>query len=100
MTGPRIKLTYLDNEWEILHDMAVNKGSKNFRSYLNNRIHLLAKKNVSLLTSDKKHNDFIIPYDICAEIIAIARQRQIPLASVIRWYVADPLLKEYYDKIK
>lgn len=98
-----IKLTYLLNEWDILDTMCQKKGAHNFRTYINTRLHILAKACPAIeerLMVEKRSVNYIIPPDLCLSLMSFANHRDIPLAALVRWYISDPLLKEFYDKKK
>lgn len=100
MADKTIKLTYLALEWDILEKEAKTQGSKDFRSYLTRHLYQLAREcgNISLKDNriEKKSVNFFIPPEICEALISFSRHRNIPLASIIAWYVADPILKSHF----
>lgn len=104
-------LRYTEETWVILNEMAVIKGGKDFRSYINNRLHITAKNiqsfreanpNVEIFAEcpkcEKKNNTFFIPEDIAEQIFFMAKQHCIPVTAFINMIHIDPLIKEYNER--
>lgn len=109
MSGNKIiQLQYIEEDWKTLELMAHSKGSASFRTYLNNRIHHLARvyremgereKANACLDCVKRPNNYIIPPDISKELTELAGLYCIPVTFIIRRLIADPLLKENFESI-
>jgi hypothetical protein len=102
-----IHLVYTEQEWSILEQMSLLKGSKDFRSYLNNRMHRVAKgiRVDDLLIQEpeicvpcsKRDNNFFIPEDIVKQIVYLARIHCLPLSTAVRRFFSDPLIQEHVN---
>jgi len=104
MAETKIKLLYTPEEWNILEEICQGTHGNNVRDFLHSRMHIMANNCRPIHKKEsvpKTPNNYIVPEDICGELMRFARHRNISLAKLICWYNIDPLIKQYYDqKIK
>lgn len=93
----KFQLAYTKNDWEILEAMALREGANTFREYITNRLRKLKRTLPEDITAPvKRSNNYLLPTEACAMIYQISQFHNISVAYVVRWYVSDPLIKDYY----
>lgn len=100
MANTFIKISYTREEWIKLESICLDKFDKTLRTYLHTQMPIMAQNCQLIAQKEPKPKlpvNFIIPADICAELMRFARHRNISLSKLICWYNIDPLLKEHYD---